>query len=695
MPPNRRRPGRNKPTAQDQKALYAAFMNAILDNKDVVAMGWKDETGLHFEQNTGAQMKSVDGPRVIAKTTDLYFTPCPQTSEFDTERNPNGRMRGQGMALPGRCCWVDCDEGLTDTQLAMAKKIGAFVVESGSVTEDGRPRYHLYFPLDAPTDPRVIRWLNIQLRDKFNGDHKHDPASILRIPNTFNHKTSPARPVPIVHATSTRNAPESLAKALGVEIPPDEELGDLDSAEAASRKDVNAYLEECSEVDPDKDGPIKGYVRNFRTALLDTGSRHTAMMQVLPWALREAGEGKVNAQTALDELRGRFAKALNNTPGRSADNEFDSMVAWALGQVRVEQKREAEEAEERVNTMRGRMLTTKQLRNRPNPRYLIEGVLDHNTLGRSVGAPGAGKTFGALSMAMRVAQGEDWYGHRVMKGPVVYLVAEGVDGFKKRVWAWEEMFGDIPDDQILFLPEPVQVMENPWKDFITVCADIQPVMIVLDTQARITLGIEENANSEMGHVVQRLDSLRNATRAHVHLVHHTGHEQKRGRGASAVLGAVDTELIYSKEKAEGDGWIFRLENQKQKDSAEAGDMFFMPEVVELGKDEDERMMSSLVFHSTAGRPATTSDRQAAKEHKANRIQAAILNFLESNPSCSMRRVRVAVMKSAECGQKLFEQELLSLEQDGYVQNVGTGTNNKWVRTNKAEKHTIEDEKESN
>ncbi|MDW8804274.1 AAA family ATPase [Streptomyces scabiei] len=673
MPPNRRRPGR-KPTVLDQNALYAAFMEAILDDKDVVALGWKDETGLHFEQNTGAQMKSAEGPRVIAKTVDLYFTPCPQASEFDTERNPNGRMRGQGMALPGRCCWVDCDEGLTPEMLGLAKKIGAFVVESGSVTADDRPRLHLYFPLDAPTDPRVIRWLNIQLRDKFNGDHKHDPASILRIPNTYNHKTSPPRPVTIAHATTTRNAPDALAKALGVVIPPDEELGNLDSAEAASRKDVNAYLEEFSEVDPEKAAPIKGYVRNFRTALLDTGSRHTAMMQVLPWALREAGEGRVNAQTALDELRGRFSKALNNTPGRSADNEFDSMVAWALGQVRFELKQEAEETEAKVSAMASRLLGMDELFGMPDPLYLIDGWLTRGTFARIVGQPGSYKTFVAIHMAMCVATGRPFYGGvDVEEGKVLYLIAEGAEGFKKRIQAWVQRFDfdESKKGNLRFLPDPIQVMEDEWKQFIRVCVDEKPILIVLDTQARITLGIEESSNSEMGNVVQRIEDLRKATGACVLLVHHAGHGQERGRGASAMLAAVNTELLLTKNQSTGNT---KLENQKEKDEKDGSFLELIPEIVTLGKDAKDRDITSVVLHAGAS--------QTEKHHipKANKLRDEILAFIEANPGCKSTDVRDGVSGNTN----EIKDERAKLASDGLIENRGTGSRPLWHRTNTKE-----------
>ncbi|WP_327747994.1 AAA family ATPase [Streptomyces europaeiscabiei] len=665
-------------------------MSLVAEPDDILCIGFKsDEYAMVQKQSRADAVASSEDNAEKAQTHNVYFTPVPQ-ARHHTDTQP--QYRANSISQPGQAVFADCDKGLTPEQMAFVVDIlNGTLVRSGSLTSDGRPKYHVYVWLSEKADPRHIQLMGMALAKRLDGDHKYDPAAFLRVPGTLNHKTSPPRPVEIERLSHHKHAPEGLARLLKTSLPPVEELGHLREGKAATYPEVLEFIKSYSDVDDTRsEKRIKWYLKFYAEKVMTGESRHNSALAVTAIALGDAATGHVSAEKATEVILKTFKYSCQEDKGRPIEDEYEAIVAWSLSKVWADQKDSAEKAVERVESMRARMLTTKQLRNRPNPRYLIEGVLDHNTLGRSVGAPGAGKMFGALSMGMHVAQGTEWYGHRVMSGPVVYLVAEGVDGFKKRVWAWEQKFGDIPDDQILFLPEPVQVMEDPWNDFITAASEIQPVMIILDTQARITLGIEENANSDMGKVVQRLDSLRNATRAHVHLVHHTGHEQKRGRGASAVLGAVDTELIYTKEKAEGDGWIFRLENQKQKDSAEAGDMFFTPEVVELGKDEDQRMMSSLVFHSTAGRPATTSDRKAAKEHKANRVQAAILTFLEDNPRSSMRQLRAHVLKAVGCGQPLFEQELSSLERDGYIKNEGTQTNNKWARTSKADKHTIEE-----
>jgi hypothetical protein len=59
------------------------------------------------------------------------------------------------------------------------------------------------------------------------------------------------------------------------------------------------------------------------------------------------------------------------------------------------------------------------------------------------GPSGAGKTFAMLDMAMCIATGRDWHGHKVKKAPVVYVVGEGTLGIKKRVGAWKQQNGSL------------------------------------------------------------------------------------------------------------------------------------------------------------------------------------------------------------------------------------------------------------
>lgn len=230
-------------------------------------------------------------------------------------------------------------------------------------------------------------------------------------------------------------------------------------------------------------------------------------------------------------------------PGASFGDELDARPKVTTV-IPPEEWRE-EDRVARKEAMLAKLMDRAALRDIPPPEPLIHGYLNLDSAARLTGASGTGKTFGAISMAAAVATGRDWFGHQVRQGPVVYLAAEGVRGLNPRIEAWERRNDTNLDGEPFYLyPEAVQTNHaTDWDVWVEICAEIKPVLIILDTQARVTVGVEENSNSDMARVVNAVDALKRATGACVLLIHHTGHEHERARGASAVKGAMDTELL--------------------------------------------------------------------------------------------------------------------------------------------------------
>lgn len=213
-----------------------------------------------------------------------------------------------------------------------------------------------------------------------------------------------------------------------------------------------------------------------------------------------------------------------------------------------------------------RFLTGAELDLIPAPEALVEGWIYRDTLARLWGPSGAGKSHVAVDLAASIATGRQWHGCPVKQGTVVYVVAEGASGMGQRRRAWQEHHGVDPS-AVRWVTAPVQVMGPDWDRFIAAVVEIGPSLVVLDTQARVTEGVDENDNTAMGEVVGALERLREATKACVLLVHHQGTgDADRARGASAVKGAMATELSVSKRPGQAE---VTVRNVKQKDAAEA------------------------------------------------------------------------------------------------------------------------------
>lgn len=207
----------------------------------------------------------------------------------------------------------------------------------------------------------------------------------------------------------------------------------------------------------------------------------------------------------------------------------------------------------------------------PQPVPLVAGWLNRGTLARMFGASGDGKSFVALDLAACIATGRPWHGVPTTQATVVYVVAEGASEIGKRRQAWERQHGGACP-QIIWLTAPVQTVGPQWGEFVSACRGMDAELVILDTQARVTVGVDENDNSAMGLVVAALDQLKTDTGACVMLVHHSGHDGARSRGASSVFAALDTELQVVKRK--GTAHI-TVSVTKQKDGAPADPRKFL------------------------------------------------------------------------------------------------------------------------
>jgi len=264
---------------------------------------------------------------------------------------------------------------------------------------------------------------------------------------------------------------------------------------------------------------------------------------------------------------------------------------------------EAEPGEEQLSTyekLKRKLISAKKLSLSPAPQFLIQGLLNLNTESWLIGAPGSLKSFIALDMAGQVARGQQWQGRRTKQRDVLYLAAEGQSGMVLRTRAWIADRGDDMEG-VTFLPYPVQVKSNDgqWEALVRIATELQPGFIVIDTQARVTVGLEENSADQMGILIAAVGRLKRATGACILVVHHTGRDGGNARGSSALDGAQDTELKVERPKnAEGRASLLvTLIQDKQKDLSE-GDgkgIEMAMKVVDLGVDpETGDRLSSLV-----------------------------------------------------------------------------------------------------
>jgi hypothetical protein len=361
------------------------------------------------------------------------------------------------------------------------------------------------------------------------------------------------------------------------------------------------------------------------------GSRHEMARDAARALAAYGGEGHPGVATALAVLGAQFVEAVRPDRGDAAEAEWARMLVGAVrlaarahpvpetvdpcalyagegvgftppldfsgastppgGAIEAAADPPAPPGMTMLEALRAELLTPAQIKARPNPVPLVAGLLDMDTLAWLIAEPGSYKSFVALDLAGHVAAGQVWQGRRVRQGPVLYLAAEGAGGMTLRVRAWESEHGEMAD-AVRFLPRPVLVRNEPaWLALRDLVKEIAPALVILDTQARVTTGMEENSAKEMGMFIDAAEALRLAAGSCVLVIHHVGRSGGDARGSSAIDGAQGTELKLVKK----DGLTAELTLDKQKDAADDTVMLLRLRRVEQGTDpETGRDLSSLV-----------------------------------------------------------------------------------------------------
>lgn len=188
----------------------------------------------------------------------------------------------------------------------------------------------------------------------------------------------------------------------------------------------------------------------------------------------------------------------------------------------------------------------------PAPEFVIDGLLEHRALTAVIGQPGVGKSGTVLDMAACIALGKRWMGRATLGQRVMYLPGEGLAGAVQRLLAWEAAHDLDVGQDLLVGDSIIQVAASPeaWGMVVRKMLEYEVGLLVIDTFARASVGLEENSATDVGKAIARFDQVRRATGAGLMVVHHTNKAGASGRGSSALNGALDTELLIE----EGTWW---------------------------------------------------------------------------------------------------------------------------------------------
>ena len=313
---------------------------------------------------------------------------------------------------------------------------------------------------------------------------------------------------------------------------------------------------------------------------------------------------------------------------------------------------------------------------------LVENTITQGSVVMIFGQSGAGKSFTAIDLVLRIASGLSWLGRDVARGGVVYFPSEGRANLANRFNAWFAENGVAKEDApVAFILQDIDLRDrHRVGELIDHLKEKKDRFkhglkaIFFDVFVGYLGGGDENSNPEMNLVMGNLHWLAQELGVTVFIIHHSGWgNSDRERGASALRAACDAVFCVSKDGRDG----IRLKTAKQKDFEDAEEWALDKVKVELPNGK-----TSLVLRRNDSPQARTS------VSDQDRFESWALEQLSANDNAAelasmraaFREIYAAekgldpkedATKISSAGGKAFVRALNSLSEKGAVRVQGT------------------------
>lgn len=231
---------------------------------------------------------------------------------------------------------------------------------------------------------------------------------------------------------------------------------------------------------------------------------------------------------------------------------------------------------------------------------LVQNLLNPSDVALAFAESNNGKSWFAIELAHAIATGQPFLGRKTVQAPVLYIVAEGAEGFKRRIAAYQKQKGYNPQEVPFFMiEEQVNFLTAQGEDVKALVASMKHIeeksgpigLLIIDTLSRVMGAGDENKSEDMNLFNNRITRIAKETGAHVLIIHHQGKDSTKGaRGHSSLRAAVDTEIRVEK-KAD---LTFVATVTKQRDMEFCEPLAFKLEKVVIGKDPEGDLIESCV-----------------------------------------------------------------------------------------------------
>lgn len=505
-------------------------------------------------------------------------------------RKPGSHARGAGCDTDVELSiWHFADIDKAESLEGLGRKLRPLppthTINTGTIPHR---RPHLYWQLEEPVR-NMAAWTERQrgIAQALGGDSVINPSRIMRLAGTVNfppqHKVQRGYRVELV----------TLKTEFGDEREP-VDPGEVAQAFPVAQQDLTEFQSRGIPVTTPGQSTLSAMrptrIHDLLEACRSGAEWHNSMIRLVAHL---AATGRTTAEI--------LAMADHITlPGYTvAQTQRDmhaalqgARIKWALPEPQDEPV-EAEEAAREAADSIFDLFDLDELENMPAPSWLIHDLIVDDGLSVIYGDPGAGKSFIALDMALRLSNGMDWHGTKAMPTGVLYIAGEGKRGIGKRVKGWRKQHKlEGVEAPFLLLPTAVELSDEQQRAKLLRTIDVAREragftigLIVVDTVSRALAGGDENSQEAMGQFVAACDQIKAHAGGALLGVHHSGKDKDRGmRGSTVLLGACDAAIRVSKE-----GDTVTLKTEKQKDAEESPPIYMAMEKVEwvTGLEEEQ------------------------------------------------------------------------------------------------------------
>lgn len=187
--------------------------------------------------------------------------------------------------------------------------------------------------------------------------------------------------------------------------------------------------------------------------------------------------------------------------------------------------------------------------------FLVDQIIGDQAICAIYGPAKAGKTWIVLELATAIATGRPAFGTFAIPtpGPVIVVLEESG---RAALWRRLDMLlrgnaqtRETVRNLYVAANRRVRLDNETWREaLLTAGRELRPRAIFLDPLVRLKgATVDENAQKELGPVLDFMRLLRDESGAAVCFVHHVGHEGTRMRGSSDLAGYWESAVVVKKD----------------------------------------------------------------------------------------------------------------------------------------------------